>query len=112
MDDLEKAIRESLEEAQARESLEEAQAHAVRNTRAIRNAWVRDRLPGDADTLTISQVNAITHAWLEFRVIKEHLEAPDEFVGVGAGELLPGCEGRLEELEQEFPFLLEGVKDE
>tara|TARA_R110002051_G_scaffold61354_2_gene112458 strand:+ start:18007 stop:18231 length:225 start_codon:yes stop_codon:yes gene_type:complete len=64
-----------------------------------------------AGSLTEDQVDAITHAWLDLCAIKEHLDAPDEFIGVGAGELLVVCEGSIEELEKEFPFLLEGVED-
>ena len=64
-----------------------------------------------AGSLTGDQVDAITHAWLDLCAIKEHLDAPDEFVGVGAGELLAACEGSIEELEQAFPFLLEEVED-
>ena len=62
--------------------------------------------------LTSDQVDAIRNAWLDLCAIKEHLDAPDEFVGVGADELLAACEGSIEELEQEFPFLLEEIEDE
>ena len=62
-----------------------------------------------ASCLTIDQIDAITHAWLDLCAIKEHFDAPDEFLGVGAEELLVACEGSIEELEQEFPFLLEEV---
>ena len=60
-----------------------------------------------ADCLTSDQVDAIRNAWLDLCAIKEHFDAPDEFVGVGANELKAACEGSIEELEQEFPFLLE-----
>ena len=62
-------------------------------------------------SLTSDQADAIRNAWLDLCAIKEHLDAPDEFIGVGAEELLAACEGSIEELEQEFPFLLEGVED-
>ena len=62
--------------------------------------------------LTDDQVDAIRNAWLDLCAIKEHFDAPDEFVGIGADELKAACEGSIEELEQEFPFLLEGVEDE
>ena len=58
-------------------------------------------------SLTDDQVDAITHAWLDLCAIKEHFDAPDEFVGIGASELKEACEGSIEELEQEFPFLLD-----
>jgi hypothetical protein len=61
--------------------------------------------------LTSDQVDAITHAWLDLCAMKEHLDAPDEFVGVGADELAVACRDSIEELEREFPFLLEGVED-
>ena len=63
-------------------------------------------------SLTSEQIDAITHAWLDLCAIKEHFDAPDEFVGIGADELKAACKGSIEELEQEFPFLLEGVEDE
>jgi len=62
--------------------------------------------------LSDDQKDAIRNAWLDLCAIKEHLDAPDEFLGVGASELLAACEGSIEELEQEFPFLLEGIEDE
>jgi hypothetical protein len=65
-----------------------------------------------SNIMTPEQIDAITHAWLDLCAIKEHFDAPDEFVGIGADELKAACEGSIEELEQEFPFLLEGVEDE
>jgi len=62
--------------------------------------------------LPIDQVNALTHTSLDLRAVIEHLEAPDEFVGVGASELSVACKDSLEELEKAFPFLLEEVEDE
>ena len=45
-----------------------------------------------AGTLTSEQVDAITHAWLDLRV---------------------SCyQDSVEELEEAFPFLLEGVEDD
>jgi len=58
--------------------------------------------------MSIDQLDAVRNAWLDLCSIKEHFEAPDEFVGVGAGELAIACQGSIEALEQEFPFLLEG----
>jgi len=65
-----------------------------------------------AGSLTGDQVAAITHAWLDLCASKEHFEGEDEFVGVGADELAVACTDSVEELEKEFPFLLEGVEDE
>ena len=72
--------------------------------------WQRLR-KRETSNLTSEQADAITHAWLDLCAIKEHFDAPDEFVGIGADELKEACEGSIEELEQEFPFLLEDVED-
>ncbi len=61
-----------------------------------------------AGTLTSEQVDAITHAWLDLRGSIEHFEA-SSFV-VGAGDLEAACRDSVEELEDAFPFLLEGVE--
>ena len=63
-------------------------------------------------SLTIDQVDAITHAWLDLCASQDHFEGEDEFVGVGADELAVACKDSVKELKREFPFLLEGVKDE
>jgi hypothetical protein len=63
-------------------------------------------------SLTIDQVDAITHAWLDLCASKEQFESDDQFKGVGADELAIACRDSIEELEREFPFLLEGVEDE
>ena len=65
-----------------------------------------------ASCLTIDQIDAITHAWLDLCAMKEHLESEEQFTGVGADELAVACKDSVEELEKEFPFLLEGVEDE
>ena len=62
-------------------------------------------------SLTIDQVDAITHAWLDLCASKEHFESEEQFTGVGADELAVACTDSVEELEKEFPFLLEGVED-
>jgi len=62
-----------------------------------------------ASCLTIDQIDAITHAWLDLCASKEHFEGEDEFVGVGADELAVACTDSIEELEKEFPFLLEEI---
>ena len=72
--------------------------------------WQRLR-KRETSNLTSEQADAITNAWLDLCAIREHFDAPDEFVGIGADELKEACEGSIEELEQEFPFLLEAVED-
>ena len=72
--------------------------------------WQRLR-KRETSNLTSEQADAITNAWLDLCAIREHFDAPDEFVGIGADELKEACEGSTEELEQEFPFLLEAVED-
>jgi hypothetical protein len=62
-------------------------------------------------SLTSDQVDAITHAWLDLCASKDHFESEEQFTGVGADELAVACTDSLEELEKEFPFLLEGVED-
>jgi len=63
-------------------------------------------------SLTSEQIDAITHAWLDLCASKEHFESEEQFTGVGADELAVACTDSVEELEKEFPFLLEGVEDE
>ena len=63
-------------------------------------------------TYTSDQVDAITHAWLDLCASKDHFESEEQFTGVGADELAVACTDSVEELEKEFPFLLEGVEDE
>jgi hypothetical protein len=63
-----------------------------------------------AGTLTSEQVDAITHAWLDLRGSIEHLEASSFLVG--SGDLEAACKDSVQELEDAFPFLLEGVEDE
>ena len=62
-------------------------------------------------TYTSEQIDAITHAWLDLCASKEHFESEEQFTGVGADELAVACTDSVEELEKEFPFLLEGVED-
>ena len=63
-------------------------------------------------SLTIDQVDAITHAWLDLCASQDHFESEEQFTGVGADELAVACRDSVTELEREFPFLLEGVEDE
>ena len=69
-------------------------------------------IPQSCHPLTSDQVDAITHAWLDLCASKDHFESEEQFTGVGADELAVACSDSVEELEQEFPFLLEGVEDE
>jgi hypothetical protein len=57
-----------------------------------------------AGTLTSEQVDAITHAWLDLSASQEQFE----FL-VDANEW---DRDSIKELEEAFPFLLEGVEDE
>ena len=65
-----------------------------------------------AGSLTGDQVDAITHVWLDLCASKDHFESEEQFTGVGVDELAVACTDSVEELEKEFPFLLEGVEDE
>ena len=67
---------------------------------------------GATMSLTSDQVDAITHAWLDLCASWEQFESEEQFTGVGADELAVACTDSVEELEKEFPFLLEGVEDE
>ena len=60
-------------------------------------------------SLTSEQIDAITHAWLDLCASKEHFESEEQFTGVGADELAVACTDSGEELEKEFPFLMEEV---
>ena len=64
-----------------------------------------------AGSLTEDQTEAIRHAWLDLCVSWEQFESEEQFSGVVADELAVACFDSIKELEQEFPFLLEGVKD-
>ena len=60
-----------------------------------------------AGTLTSEQVDAITHAWLDLRGSIDHFEA-SPFVFTDGLEA--ACKESVQELEEAFPFLLEGVE--
>jgi hypothetical protein len=62
-------------------------------------------------TLTSEQVDAITHAWLDLCASQEVFEgfSHERFVDA---ELSVACRDSVKELEDAFPFLLEGVDDE
>jgi hypothetical protein len=75
----------------------------------IRNTF---KAKGEAShLLTSDQVDAITHAWLDLCASWERFESEEQFSGVVADELAAACFDSIKELEQEFPFLLEGVED-
>mgnify|MGYP003661639683 CR=1 FL=1 len=61
--------------------------------------------------LTSKQVDAITHAWLDLSASKEHFQSEEQFTGVGADELAEACTDSVEELEKEFPFLMENADE-
>lgn len=81
-----------------------------------------------AGTLTSEQVDAITHAWLDLSASQEQFEFLSEWDGDpvsyvnnegllrhrmdASGELTIACRDSVKELEDAFPFLLEGVEDE
>ena len=60
--------------------------------------------------LTSEQVNAITHAWLDLSASQEVFEA--FATSVEETELSAACKESVKELEEAFPFLIEGVEDE
>ena len=61
--------------------------------------------------LTSEQVDAITHAWLDLCASQEVFEgfSHERFVD---SELSAACKESVKELEEAFPFLIEGVEDE
>ena len=65
-----------------------------------------------AGTLTSEQVDAITHAWLDLSTSQEQFEFLSEWDMDAPRELAIACRDSVKELEDAFPFLLEGVDDE
>jgi len=69
-----------------------------------------------AGTLTSEQVGAITHAWLDLSTSQEQFESLSDWVldsiAPDIGHLAIACRDSVKELEDAFPFLLEGVEDE
>lgn len=61
-----------------------------------------------ANMLTADQVDAITHAWLDCLAASN---VPDDH-NIDLDGLAEAARNSAEELENEFPFLLEGVEDE
>ena len=63
-----------------------------------------------AGALTSEQVDAITHAWLDLSTSQEQFEHLSDWTG--GNEMAIACRDSVKELEDAFPFLLEGVEDE
>ena len=64
-------------------------------------------------SLTSEQIDAITHAWLDLCASREVLEGYSQKRGRFVdGELSVACKDSVKELEDAFPFLMEGVEDE
>jgi len=67
-------------------------------------------------SLTSEQIDAITHTWLDLCASKQHFEGTINSVRqVEVDELAVACRDSVEELEKEFPFLMENageVEDE
>ena len=65
-----------------------------------------------AGCLTSEQVDAITHAWLDLSATSEMLNGDSPIDRRAWQEMSVATKDSVEELEKEFPFLLEGVEDE
>ena len=65
-----------------------------------------------AGSLTDDQVDAITHAWLDLSATSEMLNGDSPIDRRAWQEMSVATKDSVEELEKEFPFLLEGVEDE
>ena len=64
-------------------------------------------------SLTSEQIDAITHAWLDLCASREVFEGYSQKRGRFVdGELSAACKSSVKELEDAFPFLMEGVEDE
>ncbi len=64
-----------------------------------------------AGSLTDDQVDAITHAWLDLSATSEMLNGDSPIDRRAWQEMSVATKDSVEELEKEFPFLLEGVED-
>jgi len=60
-------------------------------------------------SLTSEQVDAITHAWLDLCASKEQFEFLS--ASLSSRELVIACKDSVKELEDAFPFLMEGVDE-
>ncbi len=65
-----------------------------------------------AETLTDDQVAAITHAWLDLSTTSEMFNGDSPIDRRAWQEMSVATKDSVEELEKEFPFLLEGIEDD
>ena len=63
-------------------------------------------------TLSDDQVDAITNAWLDLCATSEMLNGDSPIDRRAWQEMSVATKDSVEELEKEFPFLLEGVEDD
>tara|TARA_Y100001951_G_C11192415_1_gene212326 strand:- start:107 stop:337 length:231 start_codon:yes stop_codon:yes gene_type:complete len=63
-------------------------------------------------TLSDDQVDAITNAWLDLCATSEMLNGGSPIDRRAWQEMSVATKDSVEELEKEFPFLLEGVEDD
>jgi len=56
--------------------------------------------------------NAVTHAWLDLKALRDILNGDEDIDRAGWDELAKATKDSVGELEEVFPFLLEGVEDE
>ncbi len=61
--------------------------------------------------LTAEQVDAITHAWLDLSATSEMLNGDSPIDRRAWQEMSVATKDSVEELEKEFPFVMEGVED-
>ncbi len=67
------------------------------------------------DSLTPDQVDAITHAWLDLSATSDMLNGDSPISRQSWQEIAVAAKDSVEELEKEFPFLMENageVEDE
>ena len=62
--------------------------------------------------LTNNQVEAITHAWLDLSATSDMLNGDNPIDRRAWQEMSVATKDSVEELEKEFPFLMEDVEDE
>ena len=65
-----------------------------------------------SNIMTPEQIDAITHAWLDLSATSEMLNSDSPIDRRAWQEMSVATKDSVEELEKEFPFLLEGVEDE
>ena len=64
-----------------------------------------------AGSLTDDQVDAITHAWLDLSATSEMLNGDSPIDRRAWQEMSVATKDSVEELEKEFPFLMEPVNE-